>query len=64
MFPLFIWNFIFLNSFSITLISMKYYLMKAIRAGLCDESGATVLQKRGNSERSLSAGDVEPKDTC
>ena len=37
--------------------------MKAIRAGLCEESGATVLQKSGNSDLSLSAGDVDPKET-
>jgi hypothetical protein len=37
--------------------------MKAILAGLCDESGITVRKKKGNSSRSLSAGAVVPNDT-
>lgn len=37
--------------------------MKAMRAGLCDESGITVRKKYGNSSRSLRAGAVLPNDT-
>lgn len=37
--------------------------MNAIRAGFSDELGATVRWKSGNLRRSLSAGDVEPKET-
>lgn len=34
-----------------------------MRAKLCDESGATVRKKNGNSRRSLSAGEVDPNET-
>lgn len=44
-------------------VSQPKRLIKAIRATLWDESGATVRKKSGNSRWSLSAGDVDPKDT-
>lgn len=37
--------------------------MKAVRAALCEESGVAVRKNRGNLRRSLSVGDVEPKET-
>lgn len=37
--------------------------IKAMRAGLCDESGITVRKKKGNSSLSLKAGAVLPNDT-
>lgn len=44
-------------------VSQPKRLIKAIRATLWDESGATVRKKSGNSRWSLSAGDVDPNDT-
>lgn len=48
---------------NVVIVSQRNRRMNAIRAKLCDESGATVRKKNGNSRRSLSAGDVEPKET-
>lgn len=49
---------------NVVTVSQPKRRMNAIRAKLWDESGATVRKKYGNSRRSLSAGDVEPNDTC
>lgn len=48
---------------NVVTVSHLNRLMKAIRAGLCDESGMTVRKKYGNSSRSLNAGAVVPNDT-
>lgn len=48
---------------NVVTVSHLKRLMKAILAGLWEESGITVRKKKGNSSRSLSAGAVDPNDT-